>query len=221
VLKTGANTITVRIQNLRGDGGFLGAPDALVAQSGEHKIALGGTWRYRVERQTNAPTLYSRPGELAAHVASAGTPPPAGAVLAATPAAAKADVVLRLGVLKDQLKWDQAAMTVGAGQLVDLVITNTDVMPHNFILGAPGSLETIGKAADALMSSPAGAVQQFVPDLPQILASSRLLEPGQSITIQFRAPGQAGAYPYVCTFPGHWRLMNGVLTVTAGRSSEP
>jgi len=129
--------------------------------------------------------------------------------------------VLRLGVLKDQLKWDQAAMTVGAGQLVDLVVTNTDVMPHNFILGAPGSLEAIGKAADALMSSPAGAVQQFVPDLPQILASTRLLEPGQSITIQFRAPGQPGAYPYVCTFPGHWRLMNGVLTVTAGRPSEP
>jgi len=42
------------------------------------------------------------------------------------------------------------------------------------------------------MSSPAGQVQQFVPDLPQILASTRLLEPGQSITIQFRAPGQAG-----------------------------
>ena len=82
VLKPGANTITVRIQNLRGDGGFLGAPDALVVQSGEHKTALAGTWRYRVERQTNAPALYSRPGELAAHVASAGTPPPADAVLA-------------------------------------------------------------------------------------------------------------------------------------------
>ncbi|HWJ54797.1 MAG TPA: plastocyanin/azurin family copper-binding protein, partial [Vicinamibacterales bacterium] len=221
VLKPGPNTITVRIQNLRGDGGFLGAPEALVVQSGEHTAALAGTWRYRVERQTNAPALYSRPGELAAHVASAGTPPPADAVLAAAPAAAKADVVLRLGVLKDQLKWDQAAMTVMAGQLVDLVVTNTDVMPHNFVLGAPGSLPAIGAAADALMSSPTGQVQQFVPDLPQVLASTRLLEPGQSITIQFRAPGQAGAYPYVCTFPGHWRVMNGVLTVTAGRSSEP
>jgi putative membrane-bound dehydrogenase-like protein len=221
VLTPGANTITVRIQNLRGDGGFLGAPDALVAQSGEHKVSLAGPWRYRVERQTNGGPLYSRPGELAAHLASAGTPPPAGAVLAVAPATAKADVVIRLGVLKDQLKWDQAALTVGAGQLVDLVFTNTDVMPHNFILGTPGSLPAIGAAADALMSSPTGQVQQFVPDLPQILTSTRLLEPGQSITIQFRAPGQPGAYPYVCTFPGHWRLMNGVLTVTAGRPSEP
>ena len=22
-----------------------------------------------------------------------------------------------------------------------------------------------------------------------------------------------GAYPYICTFPGHWRIMQGVLTV--------
>ncbi len=221
VLKPGANTLTVRIQNLRGDGGFLAAPDALVVQSGDAKQSLAGSWRYRVERQTNGGPLYGRAGELAAHVASAGTPPPAAAVLAAPAVTAKADVVLRLGVLKDQLKWDQPALTVGAGQLVDLVFTNTDVMPHNFILGTPGSLPAIGAAADALMSSPTGQVQQFVPDLPQILASTRLLEPGQSITIQFRAPGQAGDYPFVCTFPGHWRLMNGVLTVTAGRPSEP
>jgi putative membrane-bound dehydrogenase-like protein len=221
VLKPGANTVTVRIQNLRGDGGFLGAPEALLAQSGDHKVPLAGAWKYRVERQTNAAALYNRPGELAAHLASAGTPPPADAVLAATPPTAKPDVVLRLGVIKDQLKWDLPALSVGAGQLVELVITNTDVMPHNFILGTPGSLQAIGVAADALMSSPAGQVQQFVPDLPQILTSTRLLEPGQSITIQFRAPSQPGAYPYVCTFPGHWRLMNGVLTVTAGRQSEP
>ena len=46
------------------------------------------------------------------------------------------------------------------------------------------------------MATPAGAVQQFVPDLPQILSSTRLLEPGQTVTIQFRAPGQPGDYPY-------------------------
>src|SRR5699024_8008428 len=133
----------------------------------------------------NAAALYNRPGELAAHLASAGTPPPASAVLASAAPAARPDVTLRLGVIKDQLKWDQPALSVGAGQLVELVITHTDVMPHNFILGTPGSLAAIGAAADALMSSPAGQVQQFVPDLPQILTSTRLLEPGQSITIQF------------------------------------
>ena len=211
----------MRIQNLRGDGGFLGAPEALVVQSGEARTPLAGPWRYRVERQTNAAALYSRPGELAAHLASAGTPPPADAVLAATPVTAKADVTLRLGVIKDQLKWDQPALTVGAGQLVDLVITNTDVMPHNFILGAPGSLQAIGVAADALMSSPAGQVAA--------VRARSAADPGVHPAARTRPvdhdpvprPRPAGAYPYVCTFPGHWRLMNGVLTVTAGRQSEP
>jgi len=44
-------------------------------------------------------------------------------------------------------------------------------------------------------------------------SDAETLTPGQTITVQFRAPSEAGAYPYVCTFPGHWRLMNGVLTV--------
>ncbi len=29
----------------------------------------------------------------------------------------------------------------------------------------------------------------------------------------FTAPKEPGEYPYVCTFPGHWRLMKGVMTV--------
>jgi azurin len=124
-------------------------------------------------------------------------------------------------VVKDQLKWAQPALTVGAGQIVDLVLMNTDVMPHNFVLGAPGSLDAIGAAADAMLTGNSGAVQQWVPDVPQVLASTRLVEPGQTITLQFRAPNRPGEYPFVCTFPGHWRVMNGVLTVTAGRGSEP
>jgi azurin len=86
-------------------------------------------------------------------------------------------------------------------------------MPHNFLLGAPGSLERIGAAADAMTTNPNAMAQQFVPDMAEILASTRLVDPGQSQTIQFRAPTQEGQYPYVCTFPGHWRLMNGLLKV--------
>jgi azurin len=45
--------------------------------------------------------------------------------------------------------------------------------------------------------------------------ATRLLDPNQSMTFQFRAPVQPGQYPYVCTFPGHWRMMNGTLNVVA------
>jgi len=218
-MRAGANTITLRIQNNRGNGGFLSTPDLLFADSGGSKPSLAGTWKYRVERQTNAVTLYGKPGELAAHLAyatSAAGTGAAAASAAATPAALPTpDVTIRLSVISGQIKFDTTALTVAPGQLVQLVFSNPDVMQHNFVLGASGTLEQIGAAADQLLTSGDAVAQQYVPQMPQVLFSTPIVDPGQTITVQFRAPAQAGAYPYVCTFPGHWRLMNGILTVTA------
>jgi azurin len=184
-----------------------------------NRIPLAGAWKYRVERQTNAGALYSRPGELAAHVgltaaggsdAGADTAPPAG--VAPVP-----DVVVRLGVVPIQMKFDRTELTVAAGQLVEIVFVNPDVMQHNFVLGAAGSLEAIGLASDELAKSPDGLARQYVPDMPQVLFATKLVEPGQTVRVQFRAPADPGQYPYVCTFPAHWRLMSGVLHVVPDR----
>ena len=190
-------------------------PDAMYVQGAEHKVPLAGPWRYRVERQTNAAPLYAKPGELAAHLALATSTAPAERGLSATePSPAQTpDVVVRLGVIPHQLKFDKSELTVAPGQLVELVFTNPDVMQHNFIFGAPGSLQQIGLAADALMTGANGLAQQYVPAMPQVLFATPLVDPGQTITVQFRAPAEAGRYPYVCTFPGHWRVMNGILRV--------
>jgi azurin len=214
-LRPGKNTITVRIQNARNDGGFIGTPEAMFIQAGENRTPLAGTWKYRVERQTNAGALYTKPGQLAAHVAFTGEGGLAGAAGAALPPVAPPvpDVVLRLSVIPNQLKFDLSELTVASGQLVEVIFTNPDVMQHNFVLGASGSLTQIGQAADKLATSPAGLAQQYVPDIPQVMFSTRLLEPGQSVTFQFRAPTAAGQYPYVCTFPAHWQVMNGILNV--------
>ena len=32
--------------------------------------------------------------------------------------------------------------------------------------------------------------------------------------VKFTAPAQPGNYPFVCTFPSHWRTMNGTMEVT-------
>jgi putative membrane-bound dehydrogenase-like protein len=215
--RAGQNTITVRIQNNRNDGGFLGPPESMYIEAGDTRVPLEGTWKHRVERQTNAGALYSKPGELAAHVAftaSGGTGDAAGAALPAVAVQAP-DVVLRLGVIAGQMKFDRSDLTVGAGQLVEIVFSNADQMQHNFLIGSPGSLEQIGAAADALATSPNGLAQQYVPDTPQVLVATKLVEPGQTVTLQFKAPEQPGQYPYVCTFPAHWRIMNGVLNVVA------
>lgn len=224
LLRSGTNRIAVRIRNFRRDGGFLGEPEDRYLQGGEHRVPLAGTWRYRAERQTNAAALYTTQGELAAHVAAAASPDPAETLLrdAEPTAPPAADVVLQLGVVPNQLQFDRRDLQAAAGQLVELVFTNPDVMPHNFLLGAPGSLERIGGAADAMATSPDGLAQQYVPAIPQVLFATALVDPGESVTVQFRAPDRPGEYPYVCTFPAHWRVMNGVLRVVpAGPETGP
>jgi putative heme-binding domain-containing protein len=47
------------------------------------------------------------------------------------------------------------------------------------------------------------------------MLASRLLQPGESQAITFEAPKTPGVYPYVCTYPGHWRRMFGALYVVA------
>jgi putative membrane-bound dehydrogenase-like protein len=221
-LRAGSNTITLRVQNLRGDGGFLSEAAAMYLQSGESRTPLSGVWKYRVERQTNAAALYGQPGELAAHLALSTLKATAqlGAATGATARQAVPDVVLRLNVIPDQLKWDRVELAAAPGQLIELTINNADVMPHNFLLGASGSLEAIGAASDAMLTDPKAASLNYVPDVAAVLYSTPLIAPGQTLTVQFRAPSQPGRYPYVCTFPGHWRLMNGVLQVRATASSR-
>jgi azurin len=216
-LKAGANTITVRITNNRNDGGFLGTPDSMFVQSGETRVPLAGAWRYRVERQTNAGALYSKPGELAAHLAFANSPASAGATLSEPAVRSAPDVVIKLSVTSGQMQFDKTELTVAPGQLVELVMTNPDTMQHNFVLGQQGSLQTIGTAADELARTPNGPAQQYVPQVQQVLFSTKLIEPGETVTVQFKAPTDTGQYPYVCTFPGHWRIMNGVLNVKAAQ----
>jgi uncharacterized protein len=219
-LKAGANVLTVRITNPRNDGGFLGLPEAMhVDAAGQSPVPLAGPWKYRVERQTNAGSLYAKPGELSAHVAlAAAGAGAAGAPAALPPPVAQApDVVLRLGVVRGQMKFSLPELTAVVGQLVEVVFVNDDEMPHNFVLGTQGSMEALGLAADAMATSPAGLAASYVPEISQVLAASKLVDPGQSATIRFRAPAQTGSYPYVCTFPAHWRVMNGVLKVIERR----
>jgi azurin len=45
------------------------------------------------------------------------------------------------------------------------------------------------------------------------LAHTDLAKPGTTSEVTFDAPAP-GDYPYICTFPGHYMMMKGVLTVT-------
>ena len=70
-------------------------------------------------------------------------------------------------------------------------------------------LERLGAAADLLARSPTGAQRGYVPSGPDVVAATRLADPGETVRVRFTAPATAGEYPFVCTFPGHWPVMRG------------
>ncbi len=111
------------------------------------------------------------------------------------------------------LQFAPTELRANAGEEVTLVFENPDNMQHNWVLLAPGSLDEIGSLADKLASSPEGAKKQYLPDSPHILAATDLLAPNASQELTFTAPEESGEYPYLCTFPGHWRIMKGVLII--------
>ena len=109
------------------------------------------------------------------------------------------------------LKYDQSSLTVKAGSKVKLTFYNNDDMPHNIVFTTSGGADIVGKAAMALGLK--GQEMDYVPHSGQVLFHSRLLGPGTSETIYFVAPEKPGMYMYVCTFPGHYQTMRGVLRV--------
>ena len=117
------------------------------------------------------------------------------------------------------LGYDKTDLTVKAGQKVKLTLNNTGSIapqPHNFLLIKPGKDQAVGAQANAMMTDPAAMAKSYIPEASKddILAHTKLVMPNGSETIEFTAPAEAGDYPYMCTFPGHWLLMKGVMHVT-------
>ena len=111
------------------------------------------------------------------------------------------------------MRYDTKILTVKAGQPIVLTLENPDIMQHNIVFCKPGTAEKVGKAADVLARDPKGADKNYVPQLPEVLAATPLVNPGESFTLEFTAPTQPGDYPFVCTFPGHWTIMRGIMRV--------
>jgi azurin/glucose/arabinose dehydrogenase len=112
-----------------------------------------------------------------------------------------------------QMRYDLTQFSVYAGEDVEIVFVNADEMPHNVLITAQGAMETVALAAEAMAATPDGFTKQFVPDSPLVLAATKLVGPGETARLRFTAPKETGGYPFVCTFPGHWRTMNGTMNV--------
>ncbi len=119
-----------------------------------------------------------------------------------------------ISTVRERMLFDVTQFTVKAGQPVKLVFNNTDATPHNLVIVAPGAADEVGMAGNEMAKDPNGIKQHFVPKTDKVLFFTPLLEAEGTTTLRFRAPRTPGEYPYLCTFPGHWIMMRGVMKVT-------
>ena len=128
-------------------------------------------------------------------------------ILSDTPAL----TTIRIGTVPERMMYDVKQLAVKPGKKIKLTFANPDFMPHNILLVKPGKADEIGLKAMALGAK--GFEVNYVPESPDILWASKLVDHGKEQVIEFTAPQTEGAYPYICSFPGHHLIMRGTLIV--------
>ncbi len=118
----------------------------------------------------------------------------------------------------DQMAFSTKAVEVPAGAPVSLTLKNIGKLPveamgHNLVILKPGSAVT-DYAMKSMAAKDKGYISQDPEAMKLVVASTKLLGPDQSDTITF-TPTEAGDYPFLCSFPGHFGVMQGVMTVKA------
>ncbi len=113
------------------------------------------------------------------------------------------------------MQYDVKEVKTAPGEALEFVLENPDSMQHNLLLVAPGKLAEAGIAGDKMGETPEGKARQFVPDSAIVLEVMGLVDPNKTGHLFFFAPTKPATYPYVCTYPAHWRMMNGKLKVLA------
>jgi azurin len=113
----------------------------------------------------------------------------------------------------DLMQYDKSELKVKAGQKVTLTLTHAgemakSAMGHNWVLLKQGT-DMATFAAEAISA----ADNDYIPkDTDAVIANTKMLGGGESVTITFDAPA-AGTYDFICSFPGHYALMKGKFIV--------
>jgi azurin len=108
------------------------------------------------------------------------------------------------------LKFDKEYFEVPEGSKVKLVFNNNDDMLHNLLITKKEKGQAVGEMA--LKMGLDGSQLGYVPTSSDVLFNTCIIQPEASQSIYFIAPA-AGDYPYVCTYPGHYLVMKGVMRV--------
>lgn len=137
---------------------------------------------------------------------------PAGAAKAAPAGAVRTIEIIGT----DDMKYSLTNITAKRGEQLRVRLISKGSLPkiamaHNFVLLKAGANQI--KFTEA--AAQARATDFIPPDQKdQVIASTALAGPGETVEVTFKVPAAAGSYPYICTFPGHFAAgMRGTLAV--------
>lgn len=112
---------------------------------------------------------------------------------------------ITISTLGEAMMFDKNELYVKSGEEITLTfVNNASFLKHNFVLVKPGKGEEVGRAG-----TKAGEAGDFTPNSPDVIAHTKLIGHGKEI-LKFKAPAP-GDYPYICSFPGHYNVMKGIL----------
>jgi azurin len=118
--------------------------------------------------------------------------------------------------VNDQIRFSTKKLDAKVGVPMEITVKHVGKIPkasmsHNLVILKPGSMVAMvsakcGQAKDNnYIATDAETKAAIVAYAPQ-------LGPGETHVIKF-IPKEAGEYPFLCTFPGHFGEMNGVIAV--------
>jgi azurin len=106
----------------------------------------------------------------------------------------------------DDMKYSLTTIEAKPGETLHIVLKGTGTIPkiamaHNFVALKAG-VDAAKFSQDAMTARDT----DYVPAARKadVLASTTLAGPGETVEVTFKAPAAAGTYPYLCTFPGHF-----------------
>ena len=117
----------------------------------------------------------------------------------------------------DQMQFSIREFEVKTGEEVEIEFKNIGKLPkiamgHNLVILKKGisAIAFGGKAA----SSGANATNALPDSVKSdVFAYTKLLGPGEKEVLKFKAPLESGVHQFLCSFPGHYAIMRGVMTV--------
>lgn len=117
----------------------------------------------------------------------------------------------------DLMQFSLKEFEVKGGEEVELEFKNAGTLPkiamgHNLVILKEGvsAIAFGGKAMQAGANATNALPDSVKGD---VLAFTKLLGPGEVEVVKFTAPKKPGIHQFVCTFPGHYAMMRGVMVV--------